>query len=382
MRHDTLINLSKRQFDIVLTKEGFTVSDYFDSTKTYNVFFRRNNRGTTPQGKLRLYYPQDCGISIGTIFKIKDVPYLVISQDGIESDVYRTSMAIVCDTTLSVSYNNSLVQLPISVDRNEYVVDSDKLISVVDGSVTIKTGDNKYSRAIEPNDEFNAFGGRYRVGNTFYNNNLAYVYMTREAELTTNVYSLIYSGITNIDLSVQTYQLTYTATKNGNTVDSPTITYATSDNTIATVSDTGVLTLLQAGDVTITATWTDGDDITTCTTKITITEGTISKGSVSIKGSSIIKVGGSARSYSAVYTDNDSNDVTSNVNSVWNITDFVDADGATLGTSLLTLDTSTQNKISIKVTDESTIGGTFTLNVTDTNGEYGNATLAVSIEER
>lgn len=69
-------NINQRQFDNTMLKEGMTVQDYYDSTKTYQVFFRRNNRGTTPQGKLRLFYAQNSGISIGTIFILNGENYL------------------------------------------------------------------------------------------------------------------------------------------------------------------------------------------------------------------------------------------------------------------------------------------------------------------
>ena len=67
-----------------------------------------------------------------------------------------------------------------------------------------------------------------------------------------------------------TYQLSYTAIKNGVYVV-PTLTYVSSDETIATVDDTGLMTLLACGDVTITATWTDGSRVNTCDTAITVT---------------------------------------------------------------------------------------------------------------
>lgn len=80
-------SMTKRQFDAVIRKEGMSVSDYYDSTKTYTVFFRRNNRSNSPQGKLRMYYAQDTDINIGTVFVLKDATYLVISQDALESNI-------------------------------------------------------------------------------------------------------------------------------------------------------------------------------------------------------------------------------------------------------------------------------------------------------
>ena len=68
MNLGNIFSSNKRQFDTTMKREGITVSDYFDASKTYNVFFRRNERSTTPQGKVRLFYSQDTPITIGIIF--------------------------------------------------------------------------------------------------------------------------------------------------------------------------------------------------------------------------------------------------------------------------------------------------------------------------
>ena len=46
-----IANINQRQFDNTMQREGIIVTDYYDTLKEYEVFFRRNNRGTTPQGK-------------------------------------------------------------------------------------------------------------------------------------------------------------------------------------------------------------------------------------------------------------------------------------------------------------------------------------------
>ena len=272
MNYSNIKNCNQRQFNAIMKREGITVSDYYNSTKTYDVFFRRNNRGTTPQGKLRFYYTQDTAISIGTIFILKGIPYLVISQDGIESDVYYTSMAIKCDTTFNVYSNTEhrYVTVPCAVISDKYTLTNNSMISMVSGSVTVYTGDNSYARDMSINNNYYNFGGYYKVGNTFYNNGLAYVYMTREAK-SADRYTLSYNGVTSLDMKdATTYQLSYTAIKNDVHVDSPTLTYVSSDNTIATVDGNGLMTLLKEGTVDITATWTDGNN-TTCETTIAIT---------------------------------------------------------------------------------------------------------------
>ena len=380
MNFSNIFNANKRQFNSTMKREGITVSDYYDSTKTYDVFFRRNNRGTTPQGKLRFYYTQDTAISIGTIFVLKGIPYLVISQDGIESDVYYTSMAIKCDTTFNVYSNTEhrYITVPCAVISDKYTLTNNSMISMVSGSVTVYTGDNSYARDMSINNGYYNFGGYYEVGNVFYNNGLAYVYMTREA-MPPSKYTLSYNGVTSLDMAdATTYQLSYTAIKNDVVVDSPTLTYVSSNDTIATVDGNGLLTLLATGNVKITATWTDGNN-TTCETTIAISnsgvepEPTPTTGTVTISGNANLKCGYN-RTYTATYTDANGNDVSSNYTSVWTITN------TTFDTSLLT-QTVDGNQISLLYEDEDIIGETFTLNVVDTDGAFTPATMDITLVE-
>ena len=272
MNYSNIKNCNQRQFNTTMKRECITVSDYYDRTKTYNVFFRRSKRGSNSNGKVRIYFSQDTPIDIGTTFVLKDKPYVVTSRDGDESDIFYTSIAIKCDTSFTVFSNaeHRYVSIPFVTLSDKYTLSSNSTISMVSGAVVIYTGDNSYAREVEINENYYNYGGYYKVRNRFFNNGLAYVYMTREA-MPADRYTLSYNGVTSLDMKdATTYQLSYTAIKNGVPVDSPTLTYVSSDNTIATVNDTGLMTLLKVGDVTITATWTDGNN-TTCETTIAIT---------------------------------------------------------------------------------------------------------------
>ena len=274
MNYSNIKNCNQRQFNATMKRECITVSDYYDSTKTYNVFFRRSRRGNNPNGKVRIYFSQDTPIDIGTTFVLKDKPYVVTSRDGDESDIFYTSIAIKCDTSFTVFSNaeNRYISIPFVTLSDKYTLSSNSSISMVSGAVIIYTGDNPYSREVEVNENYYNYGGYYEVANTFYNNGLAYVYMTREAK-PQDRYTLSYTGVTSLNMSdATTYQLSYTAIKNDVVVNNPTLTYVSSDNTIATVNDTGLMTLLKEGNVTITATWIDGKNAT-CETTIAITNG-------------------------------------------------------------------------------------------------------------
>ena len=273
MNYSNIKNFNQRQFNATMKRECITVNDYYDNTKTYNVFFRRNRRGSNSNGKVRIYFSQDTPISIGTMFVLKGDTYVVTSRDGDESDVFYTSIAVKCDTSFTVFSNTEkrYVSIPFVTLSDKFTLTSNSTVSMISGAVVVYTGDNSYSRDMEIDSAYYNYGGYYKVGNTFYNNGLAYVYMTREAMPTEDKYVLTYTGVTSLDMKdATTYQLSYTATKNDTVVNNPTLTYVSSDNTIATVDSNGLMTLLKQGNVTITATWTDGNN-TTCETTIDIT---------------------------------------------------------------------------------------------------------------
>ena len=375
MNYNNIRNCNQRQFDAVMKRECIAVTDYYDG-KSYNVFFRRNNKGNTPQGKLRFYYAQDTSIAVGTIFTLKGIHYLVTSQDANETDIYYTSIAVRCDTTFDVPVNTGgVVTVPCVTIKNEYTLSQSSSVNLVDGSITVYTGDNPYTRNITINDGYYNFGGYYKVANTVYNDGLAYVYMTKEATPQSDNFLLTYNGVTSVDMAESsTYQLSYTATKNGTVVESPTLSYISNNDGVATVDSNGLLSFISTGTVSITATWTDGGNAT-CTTTFTVTNsGDIppaTVGTVTISGRTDL-MNTYSRTYTATYTDVDGNDVSSNYNSVWS----VEAD---FDTSNLVLDTSTQNKVKISVDNENLVNSSFTLKVVDSEGLYTPAVLVITI---
>ena len=257
-------NTTKRLFNRTLNHERIEITNYYTS-EIYRVFFRKNDRSTTPQGKVRLFYPCTTNIKIGTIFSFPDKgKYLVVSQDSDENSVYYTSLAIRCDETFKVKHNNTLVSVPFVLSSEVYDISENSTISIIDGSIIAYTGLTEATKDIT--GTYNVFGGTYEVKNSFIRSGLIYYYLKRTAKETN---TLTYTGATELDTSAGTYQLTYDAKTNGYVVNDPMLTYVTSAPEIATVSDTGMLTLLQAGSVTITATWIEKD--VECITEVTLT---------------------------------------------------------------------------------------------------------------
>ena len=306
MNYSNVFGHTKRQFDMTMNREKISVADYYNPDVKYDVFFRRNNRSTTPQGKVRFFYAQSTPIMIGTIFVLNGENYIVTSQDGIESDIYFTSIAVKCDTTFVVHSDkeNKYIDVPMSVVSDKYTVSHGSVFSMVNGSVAMFTQDCSIAREIAVNNKYYAFGGYYSVGNTFSNNGLAYFYLEREA-MPEDKYVTTYTGLTSFDLKdTTTYQLTYVVTNNGNVVDNPSITYSSSDETVATVDENGLMTLLKEGTVNITA--------NSCVTTMTITNtGSKVDYSISVSASTdTIKIGGSYKSLSCLFMDLSGDDIT------------------------------------------------------------------------
>lgn len=306
MNYANVFGRTQKQFDMIMNREKITVADFFNSDIKYDVFFRRNQRSTTPQGKVRFFYAQSTPIEIGTIFILNGSNFIVTSKDGIESNIYFTSLAVKCDTTFVVQSENKYIDVPMSVVSDKWTVAHGSVFSMVNGAVAMFTQDNSVARDIAVDNKYYAFGGYYKVGNTFFNNGLAYFYLERQAMPKDN-YKTVYTGVTTLDINESTtYQLTYVVTNNGNVVDNPSITYSSSDETVATVSDTGLMTLLKEGTVEITA--------NSCVTTITIVNtgsGSDVNYTTSISASTdTIKIGGSYKTLTCLFTDKDGQDIT------------------------------------------------------------------------
>lgn len=366
-------NITERQFDATMNRERIVITDFFDSNITYETFFRRNNRGTNPQGKLKLYYAKETPIHIGTIFVLNGEIYIVNSQDSIESDIFFTSMAVKCDVTFVVNSNGEYKDIPFTVVSDKFTVNQG-IISVVDGTVIMYTQDNDIARSIKINNEYYAFGGYYKVGNNFFNNGLAYFYLERQT-MPHDDYAITYNGVTSFDMNDSTtYQLSYTVTNNGNVVENPTIKYSSSDETIATVDSNGVMTMLKEGTVDITATYS----IASVTTTMTISNSSTpsldyTMEIVTSSNSYSIKVDGSYKTFIVKYYNSEGIEITSDVIANKTKADYVwsawcEGVNLTNNTNFVTwLNGSTVNQMKIKLADDrSYIGKTLTIKcVTD-----------------
>lgn len=353
-----ITNINERQFDKTLQREGQEITDFY-SGKKYKVFFRRPSKGNAT-AKLNLFYSQDTDISIGTVFTYKDNSYVVISQDAYESNVYYNSIAMKSEVAFSVKHNGTWYQVPFVLASDKYTINENKTISVISGSIAVYSGLNDIVKEMIPNKSYNVFGGTYKIGNFFYNENMAYIYMTREADSDVNQYELRYDGLTSISSDESTYQLPYTAIINGVESPNPTITYTSSDNTIATVDNTGLLTMLKGGTVVITATWTERN----VSVQTSINISAVVQPTSNITATAFEVAAGSkyGRNFVGYFYDASGTEVTG-VTPVWTITDCNFQ-------SDLTITYPRSMTVNIATTNINLIDKTFTLNLSDANNIY------------
>lgn len=293
-----------RKFEEQLQRESTVIVDFFDKSKTCKMLFRRSNRGTNPQGKLHCYFKQTEPFGIGSVIVMKGQPYVIVSdKDFDESNAVYSAIAQKTNVTIN--------GIPFVVDTATYGESQGTIFTQVDGDVIIYTGYNTITDKIKVNNNINAFGNSYEVSNRFVKENIIYIHL-KQTTAVPDHYEIVYNGVTSFDIKDSTtYQLSYTVTNNGSVVENPTITYSSSDETIATVDSNGLMTMLKEGTVNITATAYD----TSVTTAMTIAN---SSPSVDYRmeiyaATDTIKVGGSYKSLTVKYYNSEGTDVTTDV---------------------------------------------------------------------
>ena len=299
-------NITERQFDKTMQRENVSVIDYFNGTK-YDVFFRRNNRSVSPEGKVRLYYKQTSKIDYGTTFTLNGKQYIVINQDADESGYFYSAIAKQCNEIVMLAGN----EIPVALDKDTFNIQDGSVFNYINGDVTIYAQLNDITSAVAINDVLQAFGNYYKVGNRFIDGRIVYFNLKQTVKPQDN-YKITYTGVTSFDLKDgTTYQLSYTVTNNGNVVKNPHISYESSNVEIATVDENGLMTMLKEGSVDIVASC--GGAI--CTTTMTIANTSAPTYTLSLTSSSSdnIKVGGSYKTLTCMFTDKNGQDITETV---------------------------------------------------------------------
>ena len=369
-------NITERQFDKTMQRENVSVIDYFNGTK-YDVFFRRNNRSVSPEGKVRLYYKQTSKIDYGTTFTLNGKQYIVINQDADESGYFYSAIAKQCNEIVTLAGH----EIPVVLDKDTFDIQNGSVLNYIRGDVTIYAQLNDITSAVAVNDVLQAFGNYYKVGNRFIDGRIVYFNLEQTVKPQDN-YKIIYNGVSSFDMKDSTtYQLSYTVTNNNSIIVNPTITYQSSANDVATVDENGLMTMLKEGSVDITATAYGAS----CTTTMTIANTSAPTYTLSLTSSSdTIKVNGTYKTMTCRFADKDGQDITDSLVTELSAEDFrwtcaVGSTDLTNNSAVVWANGSAVNTKKIKLTDGAYdyLGQTLTVKVT-VNGVTASKDLEIT----
>jgi hypothetical protein len=248
------MNTLTKQFSDALKREGKTITGYYNYLN-YTCIFRKNKNPNSENEYLTIFYETDTIIEQGQILTYGGKNYLVLNQESVENDIYFRSDLKECNTRLLVGINGIGHYVPcFSSDLKSPLPNVGQVITTLDGNIELMTEDNEISRNILINNEYIFMGGTYQVINKLIKSGIYYFYMQR---ITTAepVYTL--NASTDLDTySVDdTVQISISPLVDGISDPEATITCTSSDTSIATVTNKGLITCIDDGSVTITVTW-------------------------------------------------------------------------------------------------------------------------------
>lgn len=341
------------QYKRTMEREGKTLTTYTGGTE-FKAFFRITNDHANQRETICIYYDVTAPVRPGTLIMYGYGIYLALNRETVENDVYYKSTLIKCNGVYNENYG-AVMNVPFySENMKSSVSVGNSTISMLNGNVELITEENSLSKKIAINQKFNEFGRTFQVTNLYSMDGILHII----AEVVANM-DVVYNYTVEIDgtpgTSVEpgtTVQLSATPYVNGLITTGATFDWTSSDNAIATVDGTGLVTCLSEGAVTITCTWVEQNVSNTANISVgnavTPDVPTTPTYTYAISGNTKLRIG-FERTYTLNVTDSDGNTV-DDAEFTWNVaTDFAinqEVDG---------------NKITLMTEDEDAIGYTFPL---------------------
>lgn len=352
-------------FQSTMEREGVTCTTYTGGTE-FKCFFRIKDDGENQKETATIFYDVTAPVRPGTLIMYEYGVFLALNRETVENDVYYKSTLVKCNgiynensgVISNIPFYSENIKSSVSVGNN--------IISTLKGNVELLTEDNGKSKNIEINQHFNEFGRTFKVSNLYTVDGIVHVIAEVDADAKPIYnYSLIIDGIPTESMKLNdTVKLSATAYVNDSITTGATIDWTSSDNAIATVDGTGLISCISEGEVIINATWVE-HDISQMANIIISNSSVVPTYTCAITGGTTLRCGRN-KSWTAAFTDGAGADVTDTIAFEWKvISDF-------------TVDqTVTNNKISLKVTDENIIGELFILQVLVDGAEKASTEITV-----
>ena len=344
------------QYKRTMEREGKILTTYTGGAE-FKAFFRINNDNENQRETIVIYYDVTAPVRPGTLVMYGYGVYLALNRETVENDVYYKSTLVKCNGVYNEN-SGAVMNIPFYSDNMKSSVSvGNSTITMLSGNIEIITEENSLSKKIKINQKFNEFGRTFNVCNLYSMDGILHIIAEVYSNMTpTYTYSVVIDGTPTTSLKTgETVQLTATTYMGETITTGATLDWTSSDNTIATVDSTGLVTCVSEGTVLITCTWVEQDVKGTATINISNTEPVTPTGyTYTITGTSRLRIGVS-RTYTLTITDSAGNDVTSSQNDyTWNLNcDFDNKIDKVIS----------NNKITLTVEDEDLIEETFTLEV-------------------
>lgn len=247
------MNTLQKQFSDALKREKKFVTTYYNN-ETVPCLFRRleDNKNTT--NYIQIFYSVDSPIKQGQIITYGGKNFITLNQETVENNVYYKSSLIECNTTLEIVVNQRMQHIPCYAgDLLSPGLVVSNTISVVDGNIELITESTDDVNAIKFDTAFKILGGTYEIINRYIKSGLTYLYVQRTTSIPEKepVFEVELTSDAQYEMDTTT-TLTPVATIDGVLDDDAIFTWSSSDKTIATVDEDGLVTFIGAGNVTIT----------------------------------------------------------------------------------------------------------------------------------
>lgn len=246
----------------------------------------------------------------GDLINNNGIVYMILTKNELINDVYTSYVIRECPYTINLDVNSGtnktfymftdkqVFALSSPTSGSVGIIPTDKIF------VSVQNTDDTNLIKVKDSKTFTKFGNVWKITgiDRTIGGIITYTCEFSSGADPTNVYKLtVTSENINIDIG-KTSQITATVTDNGTTVTSPVITYTSSDTSIATVSNTGLVTAVKEGNCTITVSYV-GADGKTYTTTVNISIATAHFYVLSVNPTTISISGGSTQQITASVTD-------------------------------------------------------------------------------
>lgn len=244
----------QRQFSNALKREGKTVTTYYKN-ESIKCLFRINKDYNNIDNHITIFYDIGSPIKQGQLISFNGKVFIVLNQETVENEVYYKSAILECNVIVPLVSDSVIQNIPCYAgDLFSPIVSNGKVIDVVDGRVDVFTESTDFVNNATLDSQSQFMGGYYKLENKANKSGITYLYFERGVA-PQHTYELnLVSDSDTYEVDTTT-QLTTAAKTDGLTDTTATIVYTSSDDLLATVDSTGLVTFKAEGTVTITAIW-------------------------------------------------------------------------------------------------------------------------------